>query len=214
MNFIPATHRKIGFAAIISMAGLALPAFATDVTFEDLTGPSVFDASVPAPVTEDGATFSGGVILSATTNLPADETVVYGTADFAGGTTNPLIVSDPDGFDNFFFDLLNGETSPQSFVVADNAGHSEEFDNIPANTNSGFAVVGFASTGTVITITDITSGTDGAFDFFIDNVQFDVALPPSLGGPSSVPDGASTAGLMMAGVAGLSALAYRRRTTA
>jgi len=214
MKFIPTAHKKIGFAAIISMAGLALPAFATDVTFEDLNGPSVFGASTPGPVTEDGATFSGGVILNQTTNLPADETVVYGTANFAGGTENPLMVSDPDGFNNFFFDLLNGETSPQSFVVADNEGHSQEFDNIPANTNSGFAVVGFASTGTVVTITDITSGSDGAFDFFVDNVQFNVALPPSLGGPSSVPDGAPTAGLLAAGIAGLAALAYRRRATA
>jgi hypothetical protein len=215
MKLTHSSSKRIRIVAILSAVGLALPAFATDVDFEGFSGPTLFSGATPAPQTivTDGATFTGGVILTAATNLPADETSLYGTADFSSGLSNPITVTDPDGFNNFFFDLLNGETAPQSFVVADNAGHSQEFDNIPANTDSGFALVGFASTGTVVTITDITSGASGPYDFFIDNVHFDEGLPPSLGG-NSVPDGASTAELLAVGALGLVALAYRRRATA
>jgi hypothetical protein len=214
MKLIPTSRTKIGIVALISTVGFALPALATGVDFEGFPGPTVFSSATPIPQTivSGGATFTGGVILNAATNLPADETGVYGTADFVGGMENPITVTDPDGFANFFFDLLNGETTPQSFVVADNAGHSQEFDLIPSNLDSGAALVGFASTGTVVTITDISSGTDGAFDFFIDNVHFDEALPPSLGG-NSVPDSSSTAELLALGAFGLAALAYRRRAT-
>lgn len=204
---------KIGLIALTSAAGVALPAFADVIDFENQpAGPTVFASASPSPqtVVTDNTTFTGGVILTDTSSLPADETTVYGTANFGSGLSNPLTISNPTGFNNFFFSLLNGENSPQTFVVADNAGHSATFSNIPANTSSGSALVGFASTGTVITITDTSN--PGTFDFFIDNVNFDVPLPPSLGG--SVPEASSTVWLMAGGLLCLAAFAKRSRATA
>lgn len=213
MKLIQNNYKKIGLVALTSMVGAALPAFADVIDFENFTGPEYFASASPSPqtITTDNTTFSGGVILTAASNLPADETSIYGTANFGTGLSNPLTISNPNGFNNFFFSLLNGEPSPQSYVISDNAGHSVEFDNIPANTDSGAAIVGFASTGTVITITDISN--PGTWDFEIDNVNFDVPLPPSLGGPG-VPEVTSTAWLMAGGLLGLAAFARSRRVTA
>jgi hypothetical protein len=213
MKLIPTVSTKIGIAAIVSAVGLALPAFADVIDFESQpAGPSLYVEASPIPQTivTDNTTFTGGVILTDTSALPADETTVYGTTDLVGGgMTNPIVVTNPDGFNNFFFNLLNGLTTPTSFEVADNEGHSQIFDNIASNLDGGDVLVGFASTGTQVTISDISGGN---WDFFIDNIHFDEALPPSLGG--SVPDGASTAGLLAAGLAGLVAISYRRRATA
>jgi len=213
MKFTPTISTKIGIAALVSAVGLALPAFADVIDFESQpAGPSFYIEASPSPQTivTDNTTFTGGVILTNTAALPADETTVYGTTDFvSGGMSNPIIVSNPDGFNNFFFDLLNGLNTPTSFEVADNAGHSQIFDNIASNLDGGEVLVGFASTGTQVTISDISGGN---WDFFVDNIHFNEPLPPSLGG--NVPDGASTAGLLAAGVAGLAALSYRRRAKA
>ena len=203
-------YSKIAIIAFASSVGLALTSFADVIDFESLTGPSVFASASPSPQTVvlDGTTFTGGVILTGTTNLPADETSVYGTASFGTGLTNPLVITNSNGFNNFFFDLLNGQVGPASYLISDNQGHSAEFDNVPANLSNGAAVVGFASTGTQITITDISD--TGSWDFFIDNVNFDVPLPPSL----SVPDTSSTALLLVGGLLTMAAFAKRRRAKA
>jgi len=214
MNLTLTSSTKCGIAVLVSAVGLALPAFADVIDFESQpAGPSFYDEASPIPQTivTDNTTITGGVILTNTAFLPADQTSVYGTTSFVSGMTNPIVLTNTDGFNNFFFDLLNGLTTPTSFEVADNEGHSRIFTGVASNTDDGEVLVGFASTGTQVTISDISGGD---WDFFIDNIHFDEALPPSLGG-SPAPDGASTAGLLAAGVAGLAALAaYRRRATA
>ncbi|MGA3007441.1 MAG: hypothetical protein ABSE59_06070 [Opitutaceae bacterium] len=203
-------YSKIAAVALASMIGLALPAFADVIDFESLTGPGVFASASPVPQTVvlDNTTFTGGVILTNTTNLPADETSVYGSASFVPGMSNPITITNPNGFNNIFFDLLNGQVAPTSYLITDNDGHSAEFDNVPSNTNTGAALVGFASTGTEITIQDISS--TGSWDFFIDNVTFDEPLPPSL----AVPEVSSTALLLLGGLLCLAVFGSRRRATA
>jgi hypothetical protein len=195
----------IGVLAIGSIQS----AYATGVDFEDLSGPSTF-ADVAAPgaqtITEGIATFSGGVILTSATNLPADETTIYGTADFANTqspnftnpVSNPLTVTFTSPVSNFFLDVLNGNTVNVDYTVADNAGHSQTF-NLAPNTNSGVSTIGFAATGTIITIT--AGPADGgccAWDFFIDNVHFNEPLPPNLQTPlpAALPLFASGAGVL------------------
>jgi hypothetical protein len=198
--------------AIIGVGALAIgsiqSAYATSVDFEDLSGPSTF-AEVASPgaqtITEGIATFSGGVILTAATNLPADETSIYGTADFANTlpqytnpVSNPLTVTFTSPVTNFFLDVLNGNTVNVNYTVADNAGHSQTF-NLAPNTNSGVSTIGFAATGTIITIT--AGPADGgccAWDFFIDNVHFNEPLPPNLQTPlpAALPLFASGAGVL------------------
>jgi hypothetical protein len=190
---------------------LALPSFADVIDFDSEfpAGPSFFASASPSPqtITTDNTTFSGGVILTDASNLPADETSVYGSAYFGTGLSDPMVISNPNGFNNFFFDLLNGETYTDTFVIADNAGHSATFTIAP-NTSSGYALVGFASTGTQITITD----EDANYDFLIDNVNFDVPLPPTLGG--TAPEVSSTVWLMAGALLGLAAFAKHSRATA
>lgn len=124
-------YLKIGIVALTTAVGSALPAFADVIDFDSITGPSLFASASPIPQTVvlDGTTFTGGVVLTKTLNLPADQTSVYGTlggAFLVPGMSNPLTIttSSAGGFDNFFFDLLNGNTSPQSYVISDNAGHT------------------------------------------------------------------------------------------
>jgi hypothetical protein len=201
---------KIGIIALTGCMGAVLPVCAEVIDFESQpAGPSLYSSASPIPQTviTDGTTFTGGVILTATENLPADQTTLYGTTGFVSGMSNPLVISNPNGFDNFFFSLVNGNRDPQSYRISDNAGHSAEFDNVPDNLDSGAVVVGFASTGTQVTITDITDPND--WDFFIDNVNFNTPLPAGL-----VPDVASTAWLMGGAVLGMAALARHLRATA
>lgn len=207
-------YAKIGAVALTLLVAFTLPSFAITQDFESYTGTDLFATTTPSPnnfTDVNGATFTGGAILTDTANLPADETSVYGTADTGTGLSSSLVISSATGFNNFFFDLLNGVTTPQSFLITDNAGHSAEFDNVAANTDSGAVLVGFASTGTQITIEDLTANSVGGFwDFFIDNVTWDEPLPPSL----SAPEVSSTGWLLAGGLISLAAFASRRRATA
>jgi hypothetical protein len=162
-----------------------------------------------AQIVVDGiATFTGGVILTQTFALPANQTSVYGTADFANlnsqytnPVTNPITVTFTSPVTNFFLDVLNGLTHDVDYTVADNAGHSQTFTLAP-NLSSGATTIGFAATGTIITIT--AAGPD--WDFFIDNVHFNEPLPPNLEAtplPAALP--------LFAGGLGLIGLLARRR---
>jgi hypothetical protein len=177
--------------AVVLSTGLCQSARASTVDFEDLTGPTVF-SNVAAPgaqtVVEGTATFIGGVILTHTSFLPANQTSIYGTANFANANpqytipvTNPLTVTFSSPVTNFFLDVLNGNTVNVNFTVADNAGHSATF-NLAPNLSSGATTIGFPATGNVITITAALTG-GGAWDFFIDNVHFNEPLPPNLTTP-------------------------------
>ena len=191
---------KMGLLSALSFAVASSSALATLINFETQpTGPTSFLLTTPGPqtVVTNNTTFTGGSILTGAVHLPADETTVYGSADFGTGLLNPLKFSNPSGFLNLSFNIINGEGLPQSFLVKDNAGHSTEYDNVASNINSGIVVAAFATAGTQITITDISN--PGTWDFMVDNVSYDVPTPQSL----TVPDGASTLGLLGVGLAGL-----------
>jgi hypothetical protein len=200
-----------GFAAILLYAGVSR---GTLIDFEDKTGPSLFSLAGPAQtlvynVGGVTVTFAGGVILTAATNLPADETSLYGTASanlIPGASTtltNPLTVTFSKPIQNFFLDVYNGETSAETYTLADNAGHSSTFSLGP-NTASGQSEIGFAATGTGVTL---TSGSSADWDFFIDNVHFNESLP-------TVPEPATWLEITVAGVAALGLGLFRRIRTA
>jgi hypothetical protein len=186
------------------------------ITFDDqgLTGPSTFAAAGNAKtivVTTNPSgtttTFTGGTILTNTTNLPADQTSIYGTAGFAhSGYTNPLVISFNKPVQNFIADLFNGSTIAASFLVADNVGDSATF-LLPPNLAGGEHQVFFAAAGTQVTITQLTNDPNvSGFDFFVDNIQFDVPLP-------AVPE-PSTFALLGLSVAALACWHRRKRTLA
>ena len=170
------------FAMILSSA-----ARADVVDFQDQVGPSNFNQVVTSPQTlvynfgSLSATFTGGVILTNTSNLPANQTSLYGAADFGTGLSNPLTITFSSAVTNVFFDLYNGLTTNIDYLISDNASHSATF-NLAPNLSSGTTLVGFAATGTVITIASTTPPTS-TFDFFIDNIHFNEALPPTLAVP-------------------------------
>jgi uncharacterized protein (DUF1501 family) len=195
-------------AAALLLAATAAPSFAALIDFEDQSGPSFFgDPAQTLVYTVAGitVTFSGGTILDETANLPANQTSVYGTVGPGySDYLNPITITFSQNITNFFLDVLNGETTTTDYVVSDNAGNTQTFSLIP-NLSSGVTTIGIAATGNTVTI---ASANDDFFDFFIDNVRFNEALPPDLD-PSSVPLPAGLP-LLAAGLAGLGMLRRRK----
>ncbi|HEV3197846.1 MAG TPA: putative Ig domain-containing protein, partial [Bryobacteraceae bacterium] len=182
-------------------AGAQRPAFPSTIDFENqcpggvqAAGPcsSLFSnagnaQSLNIPTAIGTVNLLGGVLLDDATNLPVDETVIYGTAGnsanigvFPGsGFTNPLTIRFPAPITNFFLDVLNGNTMNVDYRIADNQGNSADFLLAP-NLSGGQKTIGFAASGTVVTISATTgqSAPGGmTWDFFIDNVHFDEPLP-------------------------------------
>ncbi|MBI5577621.1 MAG: hypothetical protein HY895_00585, partial [Deltaproteobacteria bacterium] len=172
---------KIFAILLIGQCFLVSSIHASLITFDDqgLTGSSVFGgAAQPINITVDTitATFTGGVILKNTTNLPADQTALYGTASFGNATyQTPLTVTFSQSITNFFLDVYNGNVEPIQYTVADNSGHS--FSTIlPTHLNGGTTQVAFPSVGTKVTIQSAL-GASFPWDFFIDNITFTKPLP-------------------------------------
>jgi hypothetical protein len=194
---------KIGFI-LSAFTAMTFQSFGTVIDFDSqgLTGPSLFADANPIPqtipITVDGitVTFNFGVILTQTTNLPADQTSVYGTASFVPGMSNPLVITFSQPVTNFFMNLYNGQTTDATYNVSDNNGNSQNF-TLPPNLSGGQSLVGIAATGSIMTIQDI-SGT-GTWDFFIDNIGFNQAIP--------TPDGGTTVGLLLMGLTAICVLA-------
>jgi hypothetical protein len=175
--------------------GQAGTTFAAVIDFETLSGPSTFAAAGNAQTltiaTGIGPVmFGGGVILTNATNLSADETSIYGTAGNAAnigvtigtGFTNPLTIIFPVPISNFFLDVLNGNTINVNYRVGDNSGNSANFLLMP-NLSGGQKTIGFAAAGTIVTVAATTgqsTSTGQTWDFFIDNIHFNEALPPNL----------------------------------
>ena len=132
--------------------------------------------------------FTGGAVFDDTSNLPANETVIYGTAGNASnigvnpdgtGFTNPLTITFPTAIHNFFLDVLNGNTESVTYQLADNAGNSATFTLAP-NLSSGHETIGFAAAGTMVTVEATTGQSTPSgmtWDYFVDNVHFDEPLP-------------------------------------
>lgn len=170
-------------------------ASAVEINFDDqgLTGPSIFASTMAQTLTINAGgvdvTFEGGAILSGTANLPGNATATYGTADFLSGGLNPITITFSQTVNNFFLDIFNGNTVAVDYEISDGNGNSQTF-NLPANNVGGFVTAGLVFTGNQITITGLMPPANAccAFDFFIDNINFNAPLPPgTIGGEVPVP---------------------------
>jgi hypothetical protein len=197
----------VALAVGVGVIGIAPNVKAEVINFDDqgLSGPSTFAVASPSPQHLDIATsignvqFDGGVILTNTTNLPANQTSVYGTANFGTALSNPLTITFPSNITNFFLDVYNGLTTNIDYSVYDNLGNSATF-NLAPNSSSGTTQIGFAAAGDVVFVQSITIPMD-VWDFFIDNIHFNEPLPPPVPLPST---------LLLVG-SGIAALAAARR---
>lgn len=176
--------RQIGLWILTAFAlAIGAAAQATLIDFENVTGPSVFGAPASDYTITIGGydvVVHGGTILTHTTFLPADQTSIYGT-DESSNYLDPLAISffdaishAPKDISNLFLDVLNGNTVNVDYTVADNVGNSATF-NLTPNTSSGQTTIGFTAAGSVVTI--FGAPTSGFWDFFVDNIHFNEALP-------------------------------------
>jgi hypothetical protein len=226
-------------AACFLLFGLASSAPATIITLDaqGLTGPTTFGSATEhldfqTFADESDVQFDGGTVLTNTTFLPADQTSVYGT-HFAFNS-NPITVTFSSPINDFFLNVLNGNTVNVTYHLQDNLGQSRDFTLFP-NVSDGQVTIGFATVGTVITLTAMTP-TDPFFDFFIDNVTYNQPLPADLDPANNLPPGPGIVGsaagpgaspvtspgtapepvsflLMASGFASLAFVARRRRTS-
>lgn len=203
MNIKPYAHLAISCCAAFA-AGAAQ---ASIINFDSipLTGPGTYAAAgatrdLTIATSDPGApsvSISGGTVLTNETFLPANSTSLYGTAFF--GTTFPapahayapsIVLTFDAPISNFFLDVYNGQVFNVTYTVSDNFGHSSSFLLAP-NLNSGTSQIGFAAAGSVITV---TSDAGNFWDFSIDNIGFNQALPTTIPNivqtppPTSTPD--------------------------
>lgn len=186
---------------------------ATVLDFETFTGPSLFSGppqTLNIPTSIGTVTISGGIVVTEEANLPADQSSVYGTVSFDDldfDYSNPIRIVFPQPITNFFLNVYNGNTEPIDYTIADNAGNTATF-NLLDNFSGGQSLVGFAATGTVVTITAGPSPNAVRWDFSIDNVTFNEPLPTTLAPePSSI-------GFVGCGLAALGFFTSKRRKAA
>lgn len=209
-----------GLAFAATLVAYSSQTQAATLNFDDqgFSGPTTFAAASPITTTTTigsiDVTLDGGTFLSGATNLPGNNTVTYGTANFPSGSAvltgaqNPVTISFSEGINNFFLDVFNGMTVEASYEVSDNAGNSAIF-NLPSNFSGGFQTIGFAATGDEVQIRGLPTVDFGdQFDFFIDNVSFNQPLPPDLVAPIPLPAGLP---LMLSGLLGIGLLARRKK---
>lgn len=199
-------------ALALALAADQALALVIDFDTQGLSGPSLFNSAptgaqaLSIDIGTYTVKFSGGRILTNATNMPVNHTSIYGTADFASGTgyTNPLTIqffqigtNTPQQITNFFLDVLNGNTVAVNYSLSDDIGNSKTF-NLPTNLNGGLSQVGFAAAGDSVTVFGNTA-TNGCcqWDYFIDNIHFNEALPTTVPEPSSI----ALIGLGLAGLA-------------
>ena len=182
---------------------------AEQINFENLSGPALFSGTQQTlfiPTSIGTVTLTGGEILTGETDLPADQTSVYGSVLFNNlvvGYSNPITLTFPKPINNLFLDLFNGNSDNVLYTLSDNAGNTEMFD-LPNNFSGGSSLAGFAATGSVVTIYATPLNTDVPWDFSIDNVTFNEQLPAALA-PEPAPAALLAFGLIAAGII------YRRK---
>ena len=167
---------RVALLAAVAMTTVtvapATPALAASesvtVDFESLTGPSVFGPA-DAPVVLGGMAISGGKILTATTNLPANQTTVYGTADFCSGCDRALLAEFAKPVDELAFDLLNGLIVDVEYSVITDYG--TETHTLRPNWDSGMVRVAIPHKNVwYVRVTPRYETPE--WDFFVDNFTF------------------------------------------
>ncbi len=141
--------------------------------FQDGDYPASTFSTAEPPRTVGIATFSGGQLLNATTNLPVNQSVVYGTANVCTGCSSTITIAFSQPVSDFSVLLMNGQTVMVTYTVRDTDGETETETTVELDTNgnSGASTVTLGTEGiTQVTITP--SGEFGSWDFLIDNVQF------------------------------------------
>lgn len=200
---------------LLLAAAVVGPASAATINFDDqgLTGPSLFGGPATPPVvigtSAGNVTFSGGNVMTAVAFLPANQTSLYGTAYFGPGLQNPLTITFQNSITNFLVDVVNGLQQTVDYRVEDNLGNSSVF-SLASNVNSGVTTIGFAAAGNVVTITSL-NGSNDTFDFFVDNIRFNLDIECGRGGcnPTVVPVPAALP-LFLAGALGIAGFGFRR----
>lgn len=166
--------------ALLLGVGSGAAATTTTIDFEAFTGPSLFCPPALSPLTIGVATFTGGTVLTAAANSPADQTSMYGTANICSSTgySDTLTITFSRPVSDFSALVVNGNTVTVSYTVADDAGGSVTKSlvaNLPAP--GGADTFSLPDDG----ITSVTIGLttpSAVYDFFIDDVQF-TAFPIS-----------------------------------
>jgi hypothetical protein len=137
--------------------------------FETLTGPAVFNGIKP-PVNLDIATISGGQPLNGATNLPADRSVLYGTAYFCGGCLPTITIDFSQPVSEFSVFVYNGLTTTVTYTVQDDKG-AVVTKTLPSNLLGGNTTVFLESKG--IRQVVLRGGTNAStWDFFVDNIRY------------------------------------------
>jgi hypothetical protein len=159
-------------SGISNFATIETPA-PTVIDFEEFTGRSSGFSTADPPLTIGVATISGGQIIGASTsNLPANTTIIYGTASFCDRCSPTITMNFSQPVSNFSLLLMNGATVTVEYRVQDNQEGSQTV-TLPSNSESGAQTITLPSEG--ITQVLITPTVASEFwDFFIDNVQFTV----------------------------------------
>ena len=91
------------------------------VDFEQFPdNPSLLQGTT-APVTVGIVTVSGGMLLNPTAGLPANQTVVYGTADFAGcgECASAIAINFAQPVANVTLSVYNGQTFSVTYTIQD-----------------------------------------------------------------------------------------------
>jgi len=141
----------------------------TTVDFEQFSGsPSVY-LGVQPPLTIGIATFSGGQLLSAASQLANDRSTVYGTAYFAPGFLPTITINFSQPVGNFSVLIANGWALTIDYTIQDDRGGIQTRTLGSLFDSSGAATLSLPSTG--IRQVVISSGMSN-WNFVIDNVQF------------------------------------------
>lgn len=155
------------FVALGAPAGAVSPGPVT-LDFESLTGPSVF-STADAPVSLSGMTISGGQILTAATNMPANQTTIYGTSDFCSGCERTVLVEFDNPVDGLAFDLLNGWVEVAYAVITP---YGIQIHTLPSNLESGMVRVVIPERK-VLSVRIRPRDETPEWDFFVDNFTFE-----------------------------------------
>lgn len=147
----------------------------TLVDFEQFTGRGETFGAADPPLTVGIATFSGGQIIGASTaNLPADPTVVYGTASFCAGCARTITIDFATAVSDFSVFLMNGQPATVEYTIQDNFGGTDTW-SLVSNAESGAKTISLPIDG-IVQVVITPSGTPESWDFLIDNVRF--TAPP------------------------------------